>query len=134
MRNRGRIETEAEVTAVFRKFIAAQNAHDIAIVGEIILDSPEFLWITVGIPVRGREAALLQFKEKYRGTWLLEPKYEKIRVISLSENVAQLFAPAVFTIAPPTQTAQPKSFLIIQIYLMTAQGWKISTILPLPVD
>ena len=54
MPDTGRVESE--VTAVFRKFMAAQNAHDIAIVGEIILDSPDFLWITEGTAVRGREA------------------------------------------------------------------------------
>ena len=132
MPDTGRVESE--VTAVFRKFMAAQNAHDIAIVGEIILDSPDFLWITEGAPVWGREAALLRFKEKYRGTWVLDPQFEKVKVTSLAENVARLFAPAVFAIAPPAQIAQPRSYLITQIYVMTASGWKISTILPLPVD
>ena len=132
MPDAGRVETE--VKALFRKFMAAQNGHDIAAVADIILDSPDFLWITEGAAVWGRDAALLRFKEKYRGTWVLEPQYEKIRVISHSDNVAQLFVPAVFKIAPPTQTAQPQSFLVTQLYLMTASGWKISTILPLPVD
>lgn len=124
----------SEVTAVFRRFMAAQNGHDITTVGEIILDSSDFLWVTEGTPIWGREAALLRFKEKYRGTWVLDPQYEEIRVFSVSDNVARLFVPAVFKIAPPTQIAQPRSFLVTQFYLMTARGWKISTIIPLPVN
>jgi hypothetical protein len=41
--------------------------------------------------------------------------------------------PAVFTIAPPNQPAQPRNFLLTQIYVRTAQGWRLATILPFPV-
>ena len=41
-----RAGTEDEVKALFAKFIAAQNAHDLKAVGDILLNSPQFLWIT----------------------------------------------------------------------------------------
>jgi ketosteroid isomerase-like protein len=120
--------TEDEVKALFSKFIAAQNAHDLKAVGEILQDSPRFLWIT-----RGREAALKRFAENYEGTWLLEPKFEEITVVELAPGVAQLFVPAVFTIAPSGQAAQPRRFLLTQLFVKGRDGWKISTILPFPV-
>ena len=46
--------TEDEVKALFSKFIAAQNAHDLKAVGEILQDSPRFLWITRNTPIWGR--------------------------------------------------------------------------------
>jgi len=125
--------TEDEVKGQFGKFIAAQNAHDLKAVGEILLDSPQFLWITRNTPVWGRDDALKRFEENYKGTWLLEPKFEEIKVSELSPGSAQLFVPAVFTIAPPGQTAQPRNFLLTQIYVRTADGWKLATILPFPV-
>lgn len=133
MQNNCGAGTEAEVKGVFRKFIAAQNAHDIITVGGILRDSADFLWITVGTPIWGREAALLRFEENYRGTWLIEPRFDEVKITRLSFGVVQLFAPAVFTIAPSGQSAQPKNFLITQVYVKTADGWKISSIVPLPV-
>jgi hypothetical protein len=51
----------------------------------------------------------------------------------LSPGAALLFVPAVFTIAAPGQAAQPRNFLLTQIYVRTSDGWKLSTILPFPV-
>ena len=48
---------EDEVKAVVERFVAAQNAHDIRAVGEVLLDAPHFLWITRGTPIWGHEAA-----------------------------------------------------------------------------
>ena len=50
--------SEDEVKALFSKFVAAQNAHDIKAVTELLQDSPNFLWITRGAPIWGRDAAL----------------------------------------------------------------------------
>jgi uncharacterized protein (TIGR02246 family) len=124
--------TEDEVKALFGKFITAQNAHDLNAVGEILQDSPQF-WITRNTPIWGRDAALKRFEENYKGTWLLEPKFEQVKVTELSPGVAQLFVPAVFTIAPAGETAQPRRFLLTQIYVKTADGWRLATILPFPV-
>ncbi len=49
---------EDEVRAQFDRFVAAQNAHDTRAVGDLLLDSPNFLWITRGTAIWGREAAL----------------------------------------------------------------------------
>jgi ketosteroid isomerase-like protein len=128
-----RAGAEDDVKALFGKFIAAQNAHDLKVVGEILLDSPQFFWITRNTPVWGRDAALKRFEENYKGTWLLEPKFDEVKVTELSPGAVQLFVPAVFTIAPAGQTAQPRNFLLTQIYVRTNDGWKLATILPFPV-
>jgi uncharacterized protein (TIGR02246 family) len=128
-----RAETEDEVKALFAKFIAAQNAHDFKAVGDILLNSPQFFWITRNTPVWGRDAALKRFEENYKGTWLLEPKFDEVKVTELSPGAAQLFVPAVFTIAPAGQTAVPRNFLLTQIYVKTNDGWRLTTILPFPV-
>jgi uncharacterized protein (TIGR02246 family) len=125
--------TEDEVKAVFAKFAAAQNAHDLKAVGEILQESPEMFWITRGQVYWGRDAALKRFEEYYRGTWELEPKANEIKVIELSPGVAQLFAPTTFRIAPPGQVAQPSFFLLNQIYVKESSGWKLASIFPILV-
>ncbi|SRR6266446_1002731 len=128
-----RAGTEDEVKALFEKFIVAQNAHDLKAVGEILLDSPQFFWITRNTPIWGHDAALKRFEENYKGTWLLEPKFDEVKITELSSGAAQLFVPAVFTIAPAGQAAQTRNFLLTQIYVRTNSGWRLATILPFPV-
>jgi ketosteroid isomerase-like protein len=128
-----RAGTEDEVKALFGKFIAAQNAHDLKAIGEIFLDSPQFFWISRNTPVWGHDAALKRLEENYKGTWLLEPKFDEVKVTELSPDAAQLFVPAVFTIAPAGQTASPRNFLLNQIYVRTNSGWRLAVLLPFPV-
>src|ERR1700740_1948288 len=61
-----------EVRATFERFVAAQNAHDVMAVESLLLNSPDFLWITRGTPVWGHDAALKRFTALYEGTWRLD--------------------------------------------------------------
>jgi uncharacterized protein (TIGR02246 family) len=128
-----RAGTEDEVKALFAKFVAAQNAHDIKAVGDLLHKTPQFLWITRGTPIWGHDAALKRFEALYQGTWSLDPKTDELRVVELSPDVVQVFVPITFMIAPAGQTAQPARFLMNQVLVKTADGWKISSILPIPV-
>ncbi len=125
--------TEDEVKAQFSKFVAAQNAHDLKAVGDMLLDSPQFLWITRGAPIWGREAALKRFEALYQGTWSLDPKTDELKVFEVQPGVVQLYVPITFMIAPAGQTAQPMRFLMNQILVETPEGWKVSSVLPIPV-
>ena len=127
-----RAGSEDEAKAAFAKFIAAQNAHDIKAVGELLHDSPHFLWITRGAPVWGRDAALKRFEALYQGTWSLDPKMDELRTFELQPGVVQLFVPITFMISQAGQTAQPARFLMNQVLVKTADGWKVSSILPIP--
>ena len=127
-----RAGSEDEVKALFAKFVAAQNAHDIKAVGELLHDTPQFLWITRGAPIWGREAALKRFEALYQGTWSLEPKMDELKVTELQLGVVQLYVPIMFMISPAGQTAQPARFLMNQLVVKTADGWKVSHILPIP--
>ena len=123
---------DREVRAGFDQFVAAQNAHDLAGVGALLLDSPDFLWITRGTPVWGREAALKRFEALYQGTWALAPDTAAVRVFALDGGSAQLFAPVRFTIGAPGQAAQASPFLLNQVWVRTAKGWRIASLLPVP--
>ncbi len=124
--------SEDEVRAQFERFVAAQNAHDLKAVGELLLDSPNFLWITGGTPIWGREAALKRFEALYQGTWMLDPRKEELKVIMLQDDVAQLYVPIMFTIGAQNQPAQPTRFLMNQLIVKTPSGWKTANILPIP--
>jgi len=122
-----------EVKAAFDRFVAAQNAHDVPAVRDALLDSPNFLWITRGAPIWGRDAALKRFETLYQGTWKLSPDTMNLKVVMLSDTSAQLFVPIMFNIGPPGQPAPDAPFLMNQTLVKTAAGWRIANILPIPL-
>ena len=124
---------EDEVRAVFDQFVKAQNSHDVAGVRELLLDSPNFLWVTRGAPVWGREAALKRFESLYQGTWKLSPDMSNLKTVLVSETTAQLYIPITFNIGAPGQPAPDMPFLMNQTLVRTAAGWRIASILPIPL-
>lgn len=122
-----------DVRAVFDQFVRAQNSHDIAAVRDVLLDSPDFLWITRGTPIWGRDAALKRFETLYQGTWKLSPDSSNLKVVLLSDTTAQLYVPITFNIGPPGQPAPDAPFLMNQTLVKTSAGWRIANILPIPL-
>jgi hypothetical protein len=123
---------EDDVRATFDRFVAAQNAHDISAVRDLLSDSPGFLWISRGVPIWGRDAALKRFDMLYQGTWKLSPDASGMKVMVLSDTTAQLFVPIMFSIGPQGQPAADSLFLMNQTLVKSGTGWRIASILPIP--
>lgn len=124
---------EDDVRAAFDQFVKAQNSHDVAAVRELLLDSPNFLWVTRGAPIWGRDAALKRFETLYQGTWKLSPDVVNLKAVLLSDTTAQLYVPINFNIGPPGQPAPDAPFLMNQTLVKTTAGWRIANILPIPL-
>lgn len=86
--------------ATFDRFIAAQNAHDVSAVRDLLWDSTNFLWVTRGMPIWGLDAALKRFETLYQGTWKLSPDTPNLKVVLLSDTTAQLFVPIMPATGP----------------------------------
>ncbi len=125
--------TDVEIRKTFEAFVAAQNAHDLKAVGDLLWDGAGFVWITRGIVIWGRDAALRRFEANYAGTWRLDPDMGQLRVTMLGADVAQLFVPLTVTSGPAGQSAQGVPFHMNQVLVRTPAGWKIASILPVPV-
>ena len=124
--------TEAEVRSTFEKFVQVQNAHDAKALETMLVDSPQFLWITRGMTIWGREAALQRFSKLYEGTWKLEPDFGALRVIPLGQDVAALHVPVVFTTGaagPPPQTVR---IFLNQVMVKSGGAWRVMSIFPVP--
>lgn len=125
---------EDEIKSTFERFVSAQNAHDLASVGDLLLDSPDFLWITRGTPIWGRKAALEKFDSLYKGTWKLNPDLANLKVIPLSRTSVQIFIPITFNIGAAGQPAPDMPFLMNETLVKTPSGWRIASILPIPLS
>jgi hypothetical protein len=119
-----------EAKQFFERFVAAQNAHDLATVGSMLWDSEDFMWVTRGVQVRGTKAALNVFGDYYKGTWHLDPDASQLRATALPEGTVQILVPVTFTRGEPGQPAQQATFLISQTIIHDPSGWHIAAILP----
>ncbi len=112
-----------EIRSVFTRFVAAQNAHDLKAVGELISDSPDVLWITQGQVGRGRDAALRHFAELFHGTWRVDPDWSTFQVLMLNISTAELFVRVSTTDGGAAQSTQ-----LDQILVKTKRGWRVLSI------
>jgi len=126
--------TEDEVRAAFDRFVQVQNAHDTKALEALLADTPQFLWITRGTAVWGRDAALQRFAKLYEGTWRLDPDSTSVRVVPLSDSVAQLHAAVLFTIGAPNQPPQATRFLLNQVLVKSGGAWRVMSIFPIPAS
>ena len=121
---------KGEIKATFSKFVAAQNAHDLKAMGELLSDSPNFLWITGGNVVRGRDAALMRYARLFEGTWRLDPDWSTLEIMMLDVSTAQIFVRMVITSGARGQPAPSGSTRMNQILVKTSGGWHVLGILP----
>jgi hypothetical protein len=126
-----RASTEDEVRAAFDRFVQVQNAHDLRALEALLVDSPQFLWITRGTAVWGREAALQRWAKLYEGTWRLDPEPASVRVTPIAEGAAQLHAAVQFTIGAANQPAQVSRFLLNQVLVKSGGAWRVMSIFPI---
>ena len=125
---------EEEVRAVFDKWIATQNAHDLKGIRNLLSDSPDMLWISRGKPIWGRDAALKTLEERYKGTWKIEVDKKELRVISVSRRVAQVYAPTQLTAGEPGTAPSTNRLFINLVMVKKPEGWQIVSILPILVS
>jgi len=124
---------EEEVRAIFDKYIAIQNAHDLKSMRSLLADSPDFLWVSRGKPIWGREAALKSLEERYKGTWHIDANKKELRVISISRRVAQVYAPTLLTVGDPGVEPARNRLYINLVMVRKPEGWQIVSILPILV-
>lgn len=124
---------EDEVRAVFDKYIATQNAHDLKGMRNLLSDSPDMLWISRGKPIWGKDAALKSLEERYKGTWKIDVDKRELRVISVSRRVAQVYAPTELSVGEPGAEPARNRLYINLVMVKKPDGWQIVSILPILV-
>lgn len=122
---------DGDARAFFNQFVAAQNAHDTAAVGALLWDSPDMLWFTRGVEVRGKQKIVDTLVDYYSGTWHLEPDMAAFRATELAPGVTQILVPISFTRGLPGKVPQANTFLISQTLVRGSSGWRVVSILPI---
>jgi uncharacterized protein (TIGR02246 family) len=115
-----------EIRALYDAFVTAQNRRDIAAVRPLLSESPDFLWISDGRPVWGREA-MLERMAGFQGAevWRVEPEYDASRVIVLDADTAVFHLPLVLVIGTAANPAR-LPWLVEVVCQKEAAGWRIA--------
>lgn len=128
-----------EIRDLFLRQAAGETAHDIAAIESILADTPPGQPDPVNFVARayrfwGREAVVDHFRTVFAGTWRFEPVENEIRVLPLGPDVAHIYAPTRITTGAAGQEAVTYTFLVNEIAIRTAEGWRISAIIPVPAQ
>lgn len=117
---------EQEVRDLYSQFVAAQNAHDADAIRGFLSDSPDFLWISDGKPLWGRDEMITRLSSFQQSeVWRVEPEYETSRVIVLDDTSAVFHIPLVLVVGSKADPARLK-WLVEVLCQKEPAGWRIA--------
>lgn len=128
-----------EVKAVFLRQAAAATAHDIAAFERVFAPTPPGQPDPVAFVARayqfwGKAALVEHFRETFKGVWRFEPDAERVSVIPLTADSAEIYAPTQVTSGASSETAKTAPFLVYEVAIRTSEGWRIAAIVPVPAQ
>jgi hypothetical protein len=123
------------VRELFERQVQAENAHDIAgFAAALAPNTPEFsnsvVLVTRAGVFHGYEAVVRRFDGYFKGSWKLEPDWGQISIAPLGADTYHLLAPTRITLGAPGKEPQTLPFLINEIAVRTADGWRFTTLVP----
>jgi ketosteroid isomerase-like protein len=123
-----RADTRADVLALYNRFSTAQNALDLPAAKALLLDSPDFLWVSDGKSVWGREA-LVERMARFHSleVWRAEPMLDRARIVEVSPSVAYLHMPLDLHLGSKAAPSVTR-FLVSILCRRTDAGWRIAAL------
>jgi hypothetical protein len=124
---------QADILAVFARFVAAENTHDRNGVAATLLNSPDFVWGQYrGDSVWGYQEALDELGRHWKGTFKFEPQTREAHVASLGAGTAVLVIPVLFTQAKAGQDPDTVPIRWSGVFVNTKAGWRIAAVFITP--
>jgi uncharacterized protein (TIGR02246 family) len=119
-------DPQQQVRDLYDTFVAAQNAHDIDAVRAVLTENPDFLWISDGHPVWGREAMLTRMASfQSAEVWRVEPEYAASKVIILDTETAVFHIPLLLILGTKADPARLK--WLVEVLCQKENGvWRIA--------
>jgi hypothetical protein len=129
--------TDLEIKRAYKNLIDAENRHDLVSVKGMVWVSPSALFVAKA-PVGWRgywgiDDVMQHLRDMYQQPFRIDPIYEEEKVVFISPNVAETYAPVKITVAYGGQSPVPKPFIMVLIWIKTSAGWKMATDIPIPI-
>ncbi len=128
-----------EIRSLFERQIKAENDHDIAEFASVLVPSGSDLSDSTIMVTRagkfiGRDTVVDHFAGYFKGTWKLDCDWTQLSILPLGSDTYHLLVPARITLGPPGKEPQTLSFLVNEIAVRTRDGWRFTTIVPVPTQ
>jgi hypothetical protein len=130
------------IKAEFGTLMELANRHDFEALHAMFWQSPSALLVAKSaIPSEGNWAGFWGNDAIDRklhdigtsGPVVLAPDYSKLKVVGLTPDVAQSYAPMNITVSYAGQDGTPKPFLMIINWIRVGNDWKVASEIILPV-
>jgi hypothetical protein len=134
--------TLSTIRSRFNELIELANRHDLKALHEMFWQSPSVLLVAKSaIPSEGNWAGFWgndAVDQKLHdiatsGPVVLTPDLSKLKVVGLTHEVAESYAPIDITVSYAGQDGTPKPFLMVINWIKVAKDWKIASEIILPV-
>jgi hypothetical protein len=135
-------QTLGMIESRFGQLMELANRHDVKTLHGMFWQSPSVLLVAKSaVPSEGNwagfrgNAAIDQKLQDIAasGPVVLVPDYSRLKVVGLTPDVAQSYAPVTITVSYAGQDGKPRPFLIIIDWIKVANDWKIASEIVLPV-
>ena len=135
-------QTLNTIKSEFGKLMELANRHDFKALHGMFWQSPSTLLVAKSaIPSEGNWAGFWgneAIDQKLHdigtsGPVVLEPDYSKLKVVGLTPDVAEFYAPMNITVSYAGQDGTPKPFLMIMNWIKVGKDWKVASEVILPV-
>ncbi len=132
----------SEVKSRFSELIQLANQHDLTSLHGMFWQSPSVLLVAKSaVPSEGNWAGFWgndAVDQKLHdiaasGPVVLTPDLSRLKVVGLTHEVAESYAPMTITVSYAGQDGTPKPFLMIIDWIKVAKDWKIASEIILPV-
>lgn len=118
-----------EIRATYERFVAAQNARDLARVRELLVDSPQFLWVSNGRSFWGRDVLVERMASFQRAeVWRALPDLDHAAFVEVGADAAYIHMPLVLQIGQRGQPVQDTRFLVSVLLQKLEDGWRIAAL------
>jgi len=129
--------SEQEIRSIYKNLIDAENRHDLPAVRELVWNSPSTLFVAKA-PVGwhgywGIDGVIQHLHDMYQQPFRIDPIYEEEKVVLLTSEFAETYAPVRISVAYGGQNPAPKPFVMVLLWIHTPAGWKMTTDIPIPV-
>jgi hypothetical protein len=135
-------QTLDTIRSDFRTLMELANRHDFQALHEMFWQSPSALLVAKNaIPSEGNWAGFWgneAIDQKIHdigtsGPVVLEPDYSKLKVVGLTQDIAESYVPMNITVSYAGQDGTPKPFLMIINWIKLGKDWKVASEIILPV-
>ena len=134
--------TLSTIKSRFGELMALANRHDLKALHGMFWQSPSVLLVAKSaVPSDGNWAGFwgnAAVDQKLHdiaasGPVVLQPDFSKLKVVGLTRELAESYAPLNITVSYAGQDGTPKPFLIIIDWLKVGKDWKVASEIILPV-